>query len=73
MVAKMLKLEDRVGIMKFNAPLVVAAPTYNIIDELKEDGDWDGLQKYSGLNLMMKPKDTAKRNYENILYLERLL
>ena len=72
-VAKMLKnLEDRVGIVKFNAPLVVAAPTYNIIDELKEDGDWDILQKYSGFEFNdEKPKDTARINYENILYLER--
>ena len=51
-VAKMLKnLEDRVGIVKFNAPLVVLP--HNIIDELKEDGDWDIL-KYLDLNLMMK-------------------
>ena len=32
----------------FKAPLVVAPPTYNIVDELKEEGDWEVLQKYSG-------------------------
>ena len=36
------------GKIEFKAPLVVTAPTYNIIDELKEEGDWDVLQKYSG-------------------------
>jgi len=48
-VSKMLKnLEAKHGLVEFNAPLVVAAPTYNIIDELKEEGDWDILSKYSG-------------------------
>jgi aconitate hydratase 2/2-methylisocitrate dehydratase len=27
---------------------VVAPPTYNIVDELKAEGDWDILQKYAG-------------------------
>ena len=46
----MLKnLEKENGKVEFNAPLVVAAPTYNIIDELKEEGDWDILQKYLSL------------------------
>ena len=41
-VAQMLKnLEKNTGDVKFRAPLVVAAPTYNIIDELKEEGDWN--------------------------------
>tara|TARA_A100001011_G_scaffold400131_1_gene512589 strand:+ start:74 stop:2863 length:2790 start_codon:yes stop_codon:yes gene_type:complete len=72
-VAKMLKnLEEKTGTVKFNAPLIVAAPTYNIIDELKDDGDWDVLQKYSGFEFDDKnPKNTARLNYENILYLER--
>ena len=48
-VAQMLRnLEKETGSVKFKAPLVVAAPTYNIIDELKVEGDWDILQKYSG-------------------------
>ncbi|GIR13678.1 MAG: hypothetical protein CM15mP23_22530 [Cryomorphaceae bacterium] len=41
-------LEQVHGKVEFNAPLIVAAPTYNIIDELKQEGDWDVLQKYSG-------------------------
>ncbi|MEM9371420.1 MAG: bifunctional aconitate hydratase 2/2-methylisocitrate dehydratase, partial [Pseudomonadota bacterium] len=48
-VAQMLRnLEKAAGDVTFKAPLVVAAPTYNIIDELKEEGDWAVLQKYSG-------------------------
>ena len=43
-----LNLEKEKGKVEFQAPLVVAAPTYNIIDELKEEGDWNMLEKYSG-------------------------
>ncbi|XYK82109.1 MAG: bifunctional aconitate hydratase 2/2-methylisocitrate dehydratase [Labrenzia sp.] len=72
-VAGMLKnLEKAKGKVEFKAPLVVAAPTYNIIDELKEEGDWDVLQKYSGFEFDdAAPKATARTEYENILYLER--
>ena len=72
-VARMLKnLEKSNGDVKFKAPLVVAAPTYNIIDELIEEGDWAILQKYSGFEFDDgKPKDTARLDYDNILYLER--
>ena len=72
-VAQMLRnLEKNSGSVKFNAPLVVAAPTYNIIDELKDEGDWNILQKYSGFEFNdNEPKNTARLNYENILYLER--
>ena len=39
-VAQMLRnLEAASGKVEFKAPLVLAAPTYNIIDELKEEGD----------------------------------
>ncbi|WP_319412360.1 bifunctional aconitate hydratase 2/2-methylisocitrate dehydratase [uncultured Cohaesibacter sp.] len=72
-VAKMLRnLEAAKGKVEFKAPLVVAAPTYNIIDELKEEGDWDVLQKYSGFEFDdSAPKSSARTEYENILYLER--
>ncbi len=72
-VAQMLRnLEKENGKVEFNAPLVVAAPTYNIIDELKEEGDWDILQKYSGFEFDdLKPKAAARTEYENIMYLER--
>ncbi|NKI34750.1 bifunctional aconitate hydratase 2/2-methylisocitrate dehydratase [Wenzhouxiangella sp. XN79A] len=72
-VAQMLRnLERDTGEVKFNAPLVVAAPTYNIIDELKAEGDWDVLQKYSGFEFDdSAPKSEARTQYENILYLER--
>ncbi|WP_085901273.1 bifunctional aconitate hydratase 2/2-methylisocitrate dehydratase [Kiloniella majae] len=72
-VAQMLRnLEKENGSVEFKAPLVVAAPTYNIIDELKEEGDWTVLQKYSGFEFNdAAPKVEARTEYENILYLER--
>ncbi|MGY4752873.1 bifunctional aconitate hydratase 2/2-methylisocitrate dehydratase [Pannonibacter sp. Q-1] len=72
-VAQMLKNLEKVhGTVEFKAPLVVAAPTYNIIDELKAEGDWEVLQKYSGFEFDdSAPKSKARTQYENILYLER--
>jgi aconitate hydratase 2 / 2-methylisocitrate dehydratase len=72
-LAQMLRnLEDIHGKVEFHAPLVVAAPTYNIIDELTAEGDWDVLQKYSGFVFNdSAPKDTARKEYENMMYLER--
>lgn len=58
--------------IKFNAPLVIAPPTYNIVDELKEEGDWELLEKYAGFEFNDKdPKAAARTKYENIMYLER--
>ena len=72
-LSKMLKnLEKSKGEVKFKAPLVVTAPTYNIIDELKEEGDWEILQKYSGFEFNdNNPKSTARTEYKNMMYLER--
>ncbi|MEM6273304.1 MAG: bifunctional aconitate hydratase 2/2-methylisocitrate dehydratase [Bacteroidota bacterium] len=72
-VSKMLRnLEAQNGTVEFKAPLVVTAPTYNIIDELKEEGDWEMLQKYSGFEFDdATPKNHARTEYDNILYLER--
>jgi aconitate hydratase 2/2-methylisocitrate dehydratase len=72
-VAQMLKnIEAANGKVEFKAPLVVAAPTYNIIDEMKAEGDWEILQKYSGFEFDdLFPKEQARKEYENILYLER--
>ena len=72
-VAHMLKnLEKQQGDVTFKAPLVVTAPTYNIIDELKEEGDWDVLQKYSGFEFDDDaPKTAARTEYDNMMYLER--
>lgn len=72
-VAQMLRnLEEHKGTVEFKAPLIVAAPTYNIIDELKQEGDWDVLQKYSGFEFNdTDPKDSARTAYENMMYLER--
>ena len=72
-VARMLRnLEEEYGKVEFKAPLVVTAPTYNIIDELKSEGDWEILQKYSGFEFDdSAPKGEARLEYDNILYLER--
>ena len=72
-VSQMLRnLEKQHGTVEFKAPLVVAAPTYNIIDELKEEGDWEMLEKYSGFVFNDEaPKNTARVEYENMMYLER--
>ena len=72
-VAHMLKnLEKQQGDVTFKAPLVVTAPTYNIIDELKDEGDWDVLQKYSGFEFDDDaPKTAARTEYDNMMYLER--
>ena len=72
-VSQMLKnLEAQQGEVQFLAPLVVAAPTYNIIDELKAEGDWEMLQKYSGFEFDDDaPKGAARTEYKNMMYLER--
>lgn len=72
-VSQMLKnLEKQNGKVEFSAPLVVAAPTYNIIDELKAEGDWELLEKYSGFEFNDNaPKGEARTEYENVMYLER--
>lgn len=72
-VAQILRnIEEEKGTVEFKAPLIVAAPTYNIIDELKAEGDWDMLQKYSGFEFDDKaPKSKTRTEYENIMYLER--
>ncbi|MEO9892280.1 bifunctional aconitate hydratase 2/2-methylisocitrate dehydratase [Aurantibacter sp.] len=72
-LAQMLKnVEAQQGKVEFKAPLVVAPPTYNIVDELKEEGDWEVLQKYSGFEFDdSAPKGLARTKYENMLYLER--
>lgn len=72
-LAQMLKnIERQNGKVEFKAPLVVAPPTYNIVDELKAEGDWEVLQKYSGFEFNdAAPKNTARTAYENMLYLER--
>jgi len=72
-VAQILKnIEKAQGKVEFKAPLVIAPPTYNIVDELKAEGDWEILQKYSGFEFDdAKPKTASRTEYENILYLER--
>jgi aconitate hydratase 2/2-methylisocitrate dehydratase len=65
-------LEKQQGKVEFKAPLVVAPPTYNIVDELKEEGDWELLSKYAGFQFDdTNPKNAARTEYENMLYLER--
>ncbi|MBN0989104.1 bifunctional aconitate hydratase 2/2-methylisocitrate dehydratase [Amphritea pacifica] len=71
-IAAMLRNLEKKGPITFNAPLVVAPPTYNIVDELKAEGDWEVLAKYAGFTFDDEhPKEKARTQYENILYLER--
>ncbi|MEM8924143.1 MAG: bifunctional aconitate hydratase 2/2-methylisocitrate dehydratase [Actinomycetota bacterium] len=72
-LAEMLQnLEAIHGEVEFKAPLVVAPPTYNIVDELKEEGDWAILSRYAGFLFDDdNPKNAARTTYDNILYLER--
>jgi aconitate hydratase 2/2-methylisocitrate dehydratase len=72
-LAQMLKnIDEQQGKVEFKAPLVVAPPTYNIVDELKKEGDWEILQKYSGFEFDDNvPKAVARTSYEKMLYLER--
>ncbi|REG98537.1 bifunctional aconitate hydratase 2/2-methylisocitrate dehydratase [Flavobacterium aquicola] len=72
-LAHMLKnIDEQEGKVEFKAPLVVAPPTYNIVDELKAEGDWEILQKYSGFEFNDDaPKGAARTSYEKMLYLER--
>ncbi len=72
-IAQMLRnMESQGKEIKFNAPLVIAPPTYNIVDELKAEGDWELLEKYSGFEFNDdNPKEAARTKYENIMYLER--
>jgi aconitate hydratase 2/2-methylisocitrate dehydratase len=71
-IAQMLRNLESQGEVKFNAPLVIAPPTYNIVDELKAEGDWEVLQKYAGFEFNDEiPKGIARTEYQNIMYLER--
>jgi aconitate hydratase 2/2-methylisocitrate dehydratase len=72
-ISQMLKnIEKQNGKVEFKAPLVIAPPTYNIVDELKAEGDWEVLKKYSGFEFDdAAPKNAARTKYENIMYLER--
>jgi aconitate hydratase 2/2-methylisocitrate dehydratase len=72
LAAMLRNLEQLHGEVRFRAPLVVAPPTYNIIDELKAEGDWEPLQRYAGFVFDdAAPKSAARTSYENMLYLER--
>ncbi|CAA0118642.1 Aconitate hydratase B [BD1-7 clade bacterium] len=71
-IAQMLRNLEKKGPITFNAPLVVAPPTYNIVDELKAEGDWALLEKHAGFEFNDDdPKGAARTSYENIMYLER--
>jgi len=71
-IAQMLRNLEKKGPITFKAPLVVAPPTYNIVDELKAEGDWGLLQKYAGFEFDdANPKQEARTKYENQMYLER--
>ncbi|MGC6488123.1 MAG: bifunctional aconitate hydratase 2/2-methylisocitrate dehydratase [Planctomycetota bacterium] len=72
LAAMLRNLEQLHGEVRFRAPLVVAPPTYNIIDELQAEGDWEPLQRYAGFVFDdAQPKSVARTQYEDMLYLER--
>ena len=71
-IAQMLRNLEKKGEITFKAPLVVAPPTYNIVDELKAEGDWALLERHAGFEFNDDdPKGAARTSYENIMYLER--
>ncbi|MBT8142780.1 MAG: bifunctional aconitate hydratase 2/2-methylisocitrate dehydratase, partial [Gammaproteobacteria bacterium] len=72
-LAQMLRnIEKQHGKVEFKAPLVVAPPTYNIVEELRAEGDWDVLARYSGFVFDDdNPKQQSRKTYENVMYLER--
>ena len=71
-IAQMLRNLENQGEINFKVPLVIAPPTYNIVDELKAEGDWELLQKYAGFEFDdSDPKEAARTQYQNIMYLER--
>ncbi|MEA3404110.1 MAG: bifunctional aconitate hydratase 2/2-methylisocitrate dehydratase, partial [Pseudomonadota bacterium] len=72
-IAQMMRnLEAKNGSVEFKAPLVIAPPTYNIVDELKAEGDWEILQKYAGFEFDdSDPKAAPRTQYQNMMYLER--
>ena len=72
-LAHMLRnIEADKGSVEFKAPLVVTPPTYNIIEELKAEGDWEILSKYAGFVFDDEnPKTEARTKYDNTMYLER--
>jgi aconitate hydratase 2 / 2-methylisocitrate dehydratase len=72
-ISQMLRnIEKQEGTVKFKAPLVVAPPTYNIVNELKDEGDWEVLSKYAGFEFDDNlPKNVARTAYQNMMYLER--
>ena len=71
-IAQMLRNLETQGEINFKVPLVIAPPTYNIVDELKAEGDWELLQKYAGFEFDDgDPKGAARSQYQNIMYLER--
>ena len=71
-IAQMLRNLETQGEINFKVPLVIAPPTYNIVDELKAEGDWELLQKYAGFEFDdAAPKGAARTQYQNIMYLER--
>ena len=71
-IAQMLRNLETQGEINFKVPLIIAPPTYNIVDELKAEGDWELLQKYAGFEFDdVDPKGAARTQYQNIMYLER--
>ena len=57
---------------KLNLMHLLLLRLLQLVDELKQEGDWDVLQKYSGFEFDDdSPKNTSRTEYENMMYLER--
>lgn len=69
---QMLKnFECQNGKIEFKVFFVVVLFMYNIVDELKEEGDWDILCKYLGFEFDDEVlKNIVCIEYKNMMYLE---
>ena len=64
-------LEKQNGKVEFQSAIGCRS-YFNIIDELKAEGDWELLEKYSGFEFNdAAPKAKLITQYENMMYLER--
>ena len=69
-VAQMLRNLEQAGqAVAFNAPLVVAAPTYNIIDELGPKATGRSYRNIQVLNLTIQPRNRPAVQIMKISYI----
>ncbi len=62
---------EKKGSIEFKAPLLVATPTHNIVDEFKAERDLELLQKYAGFEFNDNaPQQETHAKYIIPMYLE---